>query len=83
MIYLSHAKGGGEMIELCGIKMYSPKELKEMTGLGKNKIYELLNDGSIEHINWHGKIMITHQQIMEAMARLTVRRPSPRLYSKV
>ena len=32
------------MIELCGIKMYSPKELKEMTGLGKNKIYELLND---------------------------------------
>jgi hypothetical protein len=71
------------MIELCGIKMYSPKELKEMTGLGKNKIYELLHDGSIEHINWNGKIMITDRQIMEGVERLTVRRSSPRLYSKV
>jgi hypothetical protein len=71
------------MIELCGIKMYSPKELKEMTGLGKNKIYELLNDGSIEHVNWNGKIMITDRQIMEGVERKTVRRPSPRLYSKV
>jgi hypothetical protein len=71
------------MIELCGIKMYSPKELKEMTGLGKNKIYELLNDGSIEHVNWNGKIMITDRQIMEGVERKTVRRPSSRLYSKV
>jgi len=71
------------MIELCGIKMYSLKELKEMTGLGKNKIYELINDGSIEHVDWHGKKMVTHQQIMEGMERLTVRKPSPRLYSKV
>ena len=71
------------MIELCGIKMYSPKELKEMTGLGKNKVYELLNDGSIEHVDWHGKIMVTDQQIMEGMERLTVRKSSPRLYSKI
>ena len=67
---VNSSQGGDGMIELCGIKMYSPKELKEMTGLGKNKIYELLNDGSIEHINWHGKIMITDRQIMEGMERL-------------
>ena len=71
------------MIELCGIKMYSPKELKEMTGLGKNTVNDLLKDGSIEHVDLHGRRMITEQQIKEAIARLTVRKSSPRLYSKV
>jgi hypothetical protein len=71
------------MIELCGIKMYSPKELKEMTGLGKNTVNDLLKDGSIEHVDWHGRRMVTEQQIKEAIARLTVRKLSPRLYSKV
>ena len=71
------------MIELCGIKMYSPKELKEMTGLGKNKIYGLLKKRLIDHVDFDGKTMITDQQIKEFIARSTVRESSPRLYSKI
>jgi len=71
------------MIELCGIKMYTPKELKEMTGLGKNKICELLNNGLIEHVNFKGKRMITEQQIIDGVDRLTVHKETPKLYSKV
>lgn len=70
------------MTELCGIKMYTPKEFKEMSGLGRNKVYELLKGGLIEHVNWNGKIMITEDQIKKAISRLTVREIGPKLYPK-
>jgi hypothetical protein len=70
------------MNDLCGIKMYSPKEFKEMSGLGKNKVYELLKDGLIEHVDWKGKMMITEQQARDAIEKCTVRRSTPKLYPK-
>ena len=70
------------MVELCGIKMYSPMELKQMTGLGKNKVYELINSGMIEYVDFNGKKMITEQQIKSAIDRLTVKSKSPKLYPK-
>lgn len=70
------------MIELCGIKMYSPMELKEMTGFSKNKVYALLKSRKIEHVAFNKKMMITEQQIKEAIENLTVRRSTPRLYPK-
>lgn len=70
------------MVELCGIKMYSPKELKEMTGFGKNKVYELINGGLIEYVDFNGKKMITEQQIKSAIDKLTIKAKSPKLYPK-
>jgi len=70
------------MVELCGIKMYRPMELKQMTGFGKNKIYELINSGLIEYVDFNGKKMITEQQIKSAIDKLTVRNKSPKLYPK-
>jgi len=70
------------MIELCGIKMFSPGELKQMTGFGKNKIYELINSGLIEYVDFNGKKMITEQQIKSAIDKLTVKSKSPKLYPK-
>jgi len=68
------------MVELCGIKMYSPMELKRMIGLGKNKIYELIRNRQIEYVNFNGKKMITEEQIKTAIERMTVRNKSPKLY---
>ncbi len=70
------------MVELCGIKMYSPGELKRMTGFGKNKIYELINNGLIEYVDFNGKKMVTEQQIRQAIGKLTVRKTAPKLYPK-
>jgi predicted site-specific integrase-resolvase len=70
------------MTDLCGIKMYSPKELKEMFGFGKNKVYELLKDGLIEYVDFKGKMMITEEQIKKAISNLTVRKIAPKLYPK-
>ena len=70
------------MVELCGIKMYSPMELKKMMGFGKNKVYELLKNGMIEYVDFDGKKMITEQQIRGAIEKLTVRKTTPRLYPK-
>ncbi len=70
------------MIELCGIKMYSPTELRQMTGFGKNKIYQLINSGLIEFVDFNGKKMVTEQQIKSAIDKLTVRKTSPKLYPK-
>jgi hypothetical protein len=70
------------MIEICGIKMYSPKEFKEKTGFGKNKVYELLKEKAIEYVDWKGKIMITEEQIKQAISNLTIRKEAPKLYSK-
>jgi len=70
------------MNELCGTKMYSPKEFKVMSGLGKNKVYELLRDGELEHVDFKGKMMITEEQIKRAISNLTVRKTAPKLYPK-
>lgn len=70
------------MAELCGIKMYSPMEFKKMSGLGKNKVYELLKSGLIEYVDFNGKIMITEEQIKQAIVKLTVRKIAPKLYTK-
>lgn len=70
------------MVDVCGIKMYSPKEFMEMSGLCKNKVYELLKNRQIEYIDWNGKMMITEDQIKQAISNLTVRRAAPRLYPK-
>jgi len=70
------------MIELCGIKMHSVKEFKEMSKLGKNKVNELLKNRMIEYVDFNGKRMITEQQVKEAIARLTVRKEAPKLYSR-
>ena len=70
------------MKELCGIKMYSPLELKQITGFGKNKIYELINSGALEYVNFNGKKMVTEQQIKSAIESLTVKKKSPKLYPR-
>lgn len=70
------------MTELCGIKMYSPMEFKEMSGLGKNKVYELLKEGLVEYVDFKGKMMITEEQIKQAISNLTVRKTTPRLFPK-
>lgn len=70
------------MIELCGIKMYSPMEIKQITGFGKNKVYELLNSGLIEYVDFKGKKMITEEQIKQAIRKLTIRKTTPKLYPK-
>jgi len=70
------------MIELCGIKLYTIREFKDMSRLGKNKVNELLKNRLIEHVDFNGKRMITEQQIKEAIPRLTVRREAPTLYSR-
>lgn len=70
------------MTEVCGIKMYKPMELREMLGVGRNKIYELLNDGAIEYVDLMGKRMITEEQIRRAISKLTVKASAPTLYPK-
>ncbi len=70
------------MIELCGIKMYTIKEFKEMTKLGKNKVNELLKNRLIEHVDFNGVRMVTDPQIKDALNRLTVRKESPKLYPR-
>lgn len=70
------------MTELCGVKMYTPMEFKKMSGLGKNKVYELLKSGLIEYVDFNGRIMITEEQIKQAIAKLTVRKMSPKLYTR-
>ncbi|MFA5350208.1 MAG: hypothetical protein WC357_02620 [Candidatus Omnitrophota bacterium] len=70
------------MFEACGIKMYTPMEVKKMMGLGRNKVYELLKNRMIEYVDFDGKKMITEQQIKEAIEKLTVRKSTARLYPK-
>ena len=82
MVYLPHTKGGDGMIELCGIKMYTIKEFKVMTKLGKNKVNELFKNRLIEHVDFNGVRMVTDPQIKDALNRLTVRKESPKLYSR-
>jgi len=70
------------MVNACGIIMNTAEEARKKIGVGKNKIYELMNDGSLEHIDIGGRKRITDQQIRDFISRATVRRETPNLYAK-
>ena len=70
------------MKEACGIKLYTPAEVRIMLGVGKNKIYELLRDGQIEYIDLNGKMMITEGAIRAGLEKMTIKREAPRLYPR-
>ena len=70
------------MIEFNGIKMSSPMEARKHLGVGKNRIYELINKKMIDHINYAGKTFITDRQIMSFYEKNTVRQSTPKLYAK-
>jgi len=70
------------MIESFGEKRYLPKEAAKLLGVGKNKIYELLKNRLIEHQSYAGKTFITEHQINDFYVQNTVRKSTPKLYSR-
>lgn len=70
------------MNDILGTKLFSPIEAKELLGIGKNKIYELINAGEITYIEFAGKFKITEEAIRQFLERNTKRPTRPNLYTK-
>jgi len=70
------------MNDVLGIKMYSPKEAMKIMGIGKNKMYELINSNKIEYVDLGGKCRLTEKGIKEYVEDNTHCLGSPMLYPK-
>ena len=70
------------MEDVLGIKLFTPKEAKELLGIGRNKIYELINQCKIEYINLAGKYMITDKGIKNFLVENTVSPERPALHPR-
>ena len=70
------------MTDIFGIKIYTLKEGAKILAIGKNKIYEMINNGEIEHVAKAGRKCLTEQIIKNYIARNTVSTGRPNLYPK-
>ena len=70
------------MEDVLGVKLFTPKEAKELLGVGRNTIYELINQCKIEYINLAGKYKITEKGIKDFLMKNTVSPERPALYPR-
>lgn len=68
------------MTDALGIKLYKPLEVKNLLGIGKNKIYELIKNGEIGYTLVAGKPRLTEQHIKSYLAKNEVKPERPKLY---
>jgi hypothetical protein len=64
------------------INRYTPMKAKDILGVGKNTMYDLINNKEIDHIEYAGKTYITDEHIKDFWERNTVRHTTPKLYPK-
>jgi len=70
------------MNDILGIKVYKPMEAKSILGVGKNTMYDLINNREIGFTLVAGKARLTEQHIKSYLAKNEVKSERPRLYPK-
>jgi len=77
------AIGVDKMNDVLGVKLFSPMEATKIMGIGKNKIYELINNNKIEYVNFAGKYRISEKGIQGYLEQNTKKLDNSVVFSKV